>query len=192
MDRLLEHIIRDFYTIDEAYSPKVIKQLIDQFKTEIEDFNIDPIDDQTLEKYIKRFDQIKNSPKVKEKDLLKWNINDLVRLVTSSPSSLDIDEDEDYLTTGNDPVFENDYIQVFHAGNQPTCTRLKSFDPNREGGSGESWCIGRGSFSSYRFSDYRSTPSFYYIVDKQKFNDVRGSKSHTDFAKSFFCSTNKE
>ena len=92
MDRLLEHIIRDFYTIDEAYSPKVIKQLIDQFKTEIEDFNINPIDDQTLEKYIKRFDQIKNSPKVKEKDLLKWNINDLVRLVTSSPSSLDIDE----------------------------------------------------------------------------------------------------
>ena len=186
MDRLLEHIIRDFYTIDEAYSPKVIKQLIDQFKTEIEDFNINPIDDQTLEKYIKRFDQIKNSPKVKEKDLLKWNINDLVRLVTSSPSSLDIDEDEDYLITGNDPVFENDYIQVFHAGNQPTCTRLKSFDPNREGGSGESWCIGRGSFSSYRFSDYRSTPSFYYIVDKQKFNGVRGSKSHTDFAKSFF------
>ena len=49
MDRLLEHIIRDFYTIDEAYSPKVIKQLIDLFKTEIEDFNIDPIDDQTLE-----------------------------------------------------------------------------------------------------------------------------------------------
>ena len=186
MDRLLEHIIRDFYTIDEAYSPKIIKQLIDKFKQELEDFNMDPIGDKTLDSYIKRFDQLKNSPKVKEKDLIKWNINDLVRLVTSSPSSLDIDEDEGYLTTGNDPVFENDYIQVFHAGNQPTCTRLKSFDPNREGPSGESWCIGRGSFSSYRFSDYRSTPSFYYIVDKLKFNDVRGSKSHTDFAKSFF------
>ena len=38
MDRLLEHIIRDFYTIDEAYSPKIIKQLIDKFKQELEDF----------------------------------------------------------------------------------------------------------------------------------------------------------
>jgi hypothetical protein len=186
MDRLLEHIIRDFYTIDEAYSPKVIKQLIDKFKQELEDFNMDPIGDRTLNSYIKRFDQLKNSPKIKEKDLLKWSISDLVRLITSAPSSADdvVNEDDEYIMNSGTPVFENDYIQIFHAGNQDQCTTLKTFDSNND--MGERWCIGRGSYSSYRFQERRREPSFYYIIDKEKFNEVQGQSNHTDFAKSFF------
>ena len=186
MDRLLRYIIKSFYTINEAYSPKVIQQLIDKFKEEIDDFGIDPISDDSLKIYIKRFDQLKNSPKIKEKDLLKWNINDLVRLITQAPSSVDteLNADDEYIINSGTPVFENDNIQIFHAGTQEQCTRLKSFDDNNN--SGESWCIGRGSFSSYRFSDYRNNPSFYYVVDKEKFNEARGQYSHTDFDKSFF------
>lgn len=186
MDRLLEHIIRDFYTIDEAYSPKIIKQLIDKFKQELEDFNMDPIGDRTLESYIKRFDQLKNSPKIKEKDLLKWSISDLVRLITSTPSSADdvVNEDDEYIMNSDTPVFENDYIQIFHAGNQAQCTTLRTFDSNND--RGESWCIGRGSYSSYRFQERRREPSFYYIIDKEKFNEAQGQSNHTDFDKSFF------
>ena len=55
MDRLLEHIIRDFYTIDESYGNAIVKQLVDKFKQELEDFNMDPISDSTLESYIKIF-----------------------------------------------------------------------------------------------------------------------------------------
>ena len=186
MDRLLEHIIRDFYTIDEAYSPKIIKQLIDKFKQELEDFNMDPIGDRTLESYIKRFDQLKNSPKIKEKDLLKWSISDLVRLITSAPSSADevVNEDDEYIMNSGTPVFENDYIQIFHAGNQAQCTTLRTFDSNND--RGESWCIGRGSYSSYRFQERRREPSFYYIIDKEKFNEAQGQSNHQDFDKSFF------
>ena len=186
MDRLLEHIIRDFYTIDEAYSPKIIKQLIDKFKQELEDFNMDPIGDKTLNSYIKRFDQLKNSPKIKEKDLLKWSISDLVRLITSAPSGADdvVNEDDEYILNSGTPVFENDYIQIFHAGNQNQCTTLRTFDSNND--RGESWCIGRGSYSQYRFQERRREPSFYYIIDKEKFNEVQGRSNHIDFDKSFF------
>ncbi len=35
-------------------------------------------------KYIERFDQLKNSPKVQEKDLRKWSLSNLIKLITSS------------------------------------------------------------------------------------------------------------
>ena len=190
MDRLLEHVIRSLYTIDEAYSPKVMKQLVDKFKLEIDDFGMDPVSDNDIEGYIKRFDQIKNSPKITEKDLLKWSISDLIRLVTASPepskSKEETNKEDDiYMVGGDTPVFENDKIQIFHGKDQDTCRILKSFDSN-SGGSGEQWCIGRGSFSNYRFSDRRSNPSFYYIIDKEKFDNVQGSRYHSDFKFSFF------
>ena len=112
MDRLLEHIIRDFYTIDESYGKAIVKQLVDKFKQELEDFNMDPISDSTLESYINRFHALKNSPKIKEKDLLKWGISDLVRLITNAPSSIDdiVNSDDEYIMNSDTPVFENDYI----------------------------------------------------------------------------------
>ena len=42
------------------------------------------IDDAKLESYIQRFDQLKNSPKIQEKDLRKYSLSKLIKLISSS------------------------------------------------------------------------------------------------------------
>jgi len=178
MDKLLEHIIRSLYTIDEAYSKKVMQQLIDKFKQQAEDFGIE-IDDNKIELYIKRFDQIKNSPQIKNKDLLKWDLDDLIQLITQTPLK---GEDKPIAPPAN-IVYNDEDLEIHDASTEERCISLKGHDPS---GRQESWCLGRGSFTNHRYSDRRGFPSYYYFIDKEKFNNAQGDTSHEDFDKSFF------
>ena len=48
MDKLIKHIIYSLYPLIEAYSPKVMQQLMDKFKEEIEDFEIEDMSDDNI------------------------------------------------------------------------------------------------------------------------------------------------
>ena len=119
---------------------------MDKFKEEADDLNID-IDDAKLESYIQRFDQLKNSPKIQEKDLRKYSLSKLIKLVTSSEG---VDNDREDTTP--DVVYDDENITIWNGSKENNCVLY---------GRGEKWCITRGSFDNYRYSQDRSYPTFY-------------------------------
>jgi hypothetical protein len=137
--------VNNLFPLNE-YSSGEIKKLMDKFKEEADDLNID-IDDAKLESYIQRFDQLKNSPKIQEKDLRKYSLSKLIKLVTSSEGA-----DDDREDTTPDVVYDDNNITIWNGSKEDNCVTY---------GRGERWCITRGSFSNYRYSKDRSYPTFY-------------------------------
>ena len=64
--KFIVHVVNNLFSLNE-YSDGEIKRLMAQFKEEADDLNIE-ISDANLETAIKRFDQLKNSPKITNKD----------------------------------------------------------------------------------------------------------------------------
>ena len=139
------HIANNLFPLNE-YSSGEIKNLMDKFKEEADDLNIN-IDDAKLESYIQRFDQLKNSPKIQEKDLRKYSLSKLIKLVTSSEG---VDDDREDTTP--DVVYDDENITIWNGSKENNCVLY---------GRGEKWCITRGSFDNYRYSQDRSYPTFY-------------------------------
>lgn len=145
--KFITHTVNNLFPLNE-YSDAEIKRLMDKFKEEADDLNIKITDDQ-LEKYIKRFDQLKNSPKIEDKDLRRWPLSKLIKLVSSSEGA-DTEEEEQ----GPDVIYSGDGYTVYSGGNEELCQRHRNDVP---------WCITRGSFGNYRYSKDRNYPSFYLI-----------------------------
>ncbi len=136
-------------SLNEAYAPKVKIQFFNKFKEEADDLNI-TISDEELNSYIDRFDQIKNSPKITEKDLSKYTLSQLIKLVTTSkgaeaPEAIDLTPDVVYHN-------EDNTIAIYNGSKEELCTRHQGSVP---------WCITRGSYGNYRYSAERGFPTFY-------------------------------
>jgi hypothetical protein len=150
IDKFILHVIHNWENgLNEAYAPSVMTKLMDKFKEEADDLNIE-INDEQLKKYIERFDTLKNSPKITEKDLFKYSLSQLIKLVTASkgaeaPESADITPDVVYHN-------DDDSIVVYNGSKEDNCLTY---------GRGERWCITKGSYSNYRYSEPRSFPTFY-------------------------------
>lgn len=144
--KFIIHVVNNLFPLYE-YSEGEIKKLMDKFKEEADDLNIQ-ITDTELRKYIERFDQLKNSPKIEDKVLRNWPLPKLIKLVTSSEGAEAEEE------TGPDVIYSGNGITVYSGGNEELCQRHRSDVP---------WCITRGSFGNYRFSEDRKFPSFYLI-----------------------------
>jgi hypothetical protein len=152
--KFIDHIIGKI-TLNEAIAPKIVDQLIKKFREEANDFNIDITDDQ-LKKYIEAFDnQFKNSPKVSEKDLFKYSLPDLIRIVTSKKSSATPEEE----SNGEDIAYEDNNIIIYTGNTEERCVTY---------GKGEKWCIGRGNFPSYRKSSSYNYKHFYLVYNQKK------------------------
>jgi len=82
IDKFILHTVHNLFPLNE-YSEGELKKLMAQFRQEADDLDIQISDDQ-LKAYIERFDSLKNSPKVTEKDLRKYNLSKLIKLVTST------------------------------------------------------------------------------------------------------------
>jgi hypothetical protein len=150
IDKFILHVIHNWENgLNEAYAPSVMTKLIDKFKEEADDLNIE-INDEQLKKYIERFDVLKNSPKIPEKDLFKYSLSQLIRLVTSSKGA----ETPETADITPDVVYHNDdnTIIVYNGSKEDNCVNY---------GRGERWCITRGSYGNYRYSEDRSYPTFY-------------------------------
>jgi hypothetical protein len=144
--KLITHIIGNLFPLNE-YSDGEMNRLMDKFKEEADDLNIKISDDQ-LKKYIERFDQLKNSPKIEEKDLRRWPLSKLIKLVSSSEGA-DSEEEE-----GPDVLYSDNGYTIYSGGNEELCQRHRNDVP---------WCITRGSFGNYRYNAGKEYPSFYLI-----------------------------
>jgi hypothetical protein len=146
--KFITHIVHNLFPLNE-YSEGEIKRLMDKFTEEADDLNINVTPEQ-LKTYIERFDQIKNSPKITEKDLRKYSLNQLIRLVSTSKGA----EAPEQADITPDVVYNNDdnSIIIYNGSNKDNCVRY---------GSGEKWCITKTSFGTYRYSEGRQYPTFY-------------------------------
>jgi len=160
IDKFILHIVHNWENgLNEAYAPSVMTKLMDKFKEEADDLNIE-INDEQLKKYIERFDTMKNSPKITEKDLFKYSLSQLIKLVTASkgaeaPESADITPDVVYHNDDNT-------IIVYNGSKEDNCINY---------GRGEKWCITRGSYATYRYSEGRSYPTFYLAQNNNLSSD---------------------
>ena len=149
IDKFILHVAHNWRNeLNEAYSEGAIRKFIEKFREEADDLNVNISDDQ-LKKYIERFDTLKNSPKVTEKDLDKWSLAPLIKLVTASPGAESSDDEEDQTP---DVVYNEDGKTIWNGSKEGNCINY---------GRGEKWCITRGSFSGYRYSKDRGYPTFY-------------------------------
>jgi hypothetical protein len=149
IDKFILHVVHNWKNrLNEAYSEGAIKAFIKKFSEEADDLNI-TISDNQLRKYIERFDTLKNSPKITEKDLNKYSIGQLIKLVTSSPGAETAEDEEDRTP---DVVYQDGGITIWNGSKEDNCIRY---------GAGESWCITRTSWASHRYSADKGYPTFY-------------------------------
>jgi hypothetical protein len=149
--------VHNLFPLNE-YSQGEMKFLMDKFKEEAEDLNIQVTDEQ-LKKYIERFDQLKNNPKVTEKDLRKYSLSKLIQLVTSSPGAeLPSDEKEDDTP---DVVYNDNGITIWNGAKQGNCI---TYGASQKLPGGSKWCItepGGSYFGRYRYGADYDYPTFY-------------------------------
>ena len=154
IDRFILHVVHNWTNeLNEAYSENAIKAFIKKFSEEADDLNI-AISEPQLRAYIDRFDTLKNSPKITNKDLNSdyWTISKLIRLVTSTKGA----EVPEEMETTPDVVYNQDGLIIYNGSKEGNCLTY---------GSGEKWCITRGSFGSYRYDPSRKNPTFYLVKD---------------------------
>ena len=148
IDLFITHVVNNLFPLNE-YSEGEIKRLMDQFKEEADDLNIN-ISDTNLEAAIKRFDQLKNSPKITDKDLRKYSLAKLLK-ITGSSEGAEVETEEE---TGPDVIYSENGYTIYSGGNEELCQRHRNDVP---------WCISRTSFGNYRYSKDRNYPSFYLV-----------------------------
>ena len=154
--KFITHIVNNLFPLNE-YQEGEIKLLMNKFKIEAEDLNIE-INDTQLRKYIERFDQLKDSSKIEDKNLRNYPLSKLIKLVTSSKGA-DVEDEE----TGPDVVYSENGITVYSGANEELCQRHRSEVP---------WCITKSAFGNYRYSKDRGFPSFYLIKnDTDEYRD---------------------
>jgi len=164
--KLIEHITDNWQNnLSEALAPRIKQQFIDKFKQEADDFNI-TITDKQLSDYIDFFDsRLKNNPKVTEKDLGKYSLQSLIKLVSSYKGST-TDEEEEEIEITPDIVYNENGLIIYNGSNEQNCLNF---------GKGEKWCITRGSFATYRYDQNRKNPTFYLVKDTNLPNNNRKS-----------------
>jgi hypothetical protein len=149
IDKFILHVVHNWTNeLNEAYSEGAVKKFVEKFREEADDLNI-TISDEQLKKYVERFDVLKNSPKIQEKDLNKYSLSKLIKLVTASVGAETEDEEEDRTP---DVVYQDGGITIWNGSKEGNCINY---------GAGEKWCITRGSYGNYRYDSSKGYPTFY-------------------------------
>jgi hypothetical protein len=160
--KFILHVVHNWKNeLNEAYPESTIQRFIKKFSEEAEDFNIKITDDE-LRKYILRFDDIKNSPKIKEKDLDKYTVNALIRLARSSQFAGDEKEEEEEEDKTPDVVYQNDGITIWNGAKQDNCVTY---------GAGERWCITRPGGSNWGGYRYGIGEPTFYLAKNNNLSD---------------------
>ena len=150
--KFILHVVHNWPTkLNEAIGKVQMDDLVNKFKKDAEDFNIE-ITDEQLKKYIEVFDRVKEKLPSDQKDIGKWSLSRLIKLATGVKGSEADDAEEIDITP--DVVYNNDdnTIVIYNGSKEGNCITY---------GKGEKWCITRGSFGSYRYSSGRNYPTFY-------------------------------
>src|SRR6478735_6338471 len=145
--------------INEDYSEKVKKILIDKFLKERNGLTVNQID-----YYLTEFDKNKQNPKITQKDIMKYSFDELEKVIDSLPKK--IIKSEKGLTNINtsDIIYDENNLLILKGDTKEKCIRY---------GYGYSWCISR-SDASNMFNTYRyryDEINFYFIFDKDLSNE---------------------
>ncbi len=143
--------------INELFSQKLIQSLTDKFKQDNPN-----LDDNTLNFYINRFQQIKESPKVQNKDITTYSWENLKHIIDLNQPDVKI------MTNGKEELLYNqNNLKIYRTNSQQACVNY---------GTGYNFCIssrGRHNFfDKYRFgSEFKNQPEYstiYFIIDEDK------------------------
>jgi hypothetical protein len=173
IDKFILHVVHNLSPLFE-YDQKQTDILINHYKQEADDLNINITDNQ-LKAYIKRFDQLKSGIISKGgTDLLKKvskqipvttpdgetvtrmkndyevvvPLSQLIKTVTTSKGA-ETQGDEDKTP---DVVYQDNGITIWNGTKESNCINY---------GRGESWCITRTSWADHRYDEGRGYPTFY-------------------------------
>jgi hypothetical protein len=155
IDKFILHAVHNLFPLNE-YSEGELNKLMAQFREEADDLGIE-ITDEQLKAYIQRFDALKNSPKITDKDLRKYTLSKLIRLITASPGG-----EEEKIDDTPDVVYHEEPYIIWNGSKEGNCIRY---------GKGEKWCITRGSFSNYRYNIKIGYPVFYLAKNNSLSDD---------------------
>ena len=178
IDKFILHVVHNLSSLFE-YDQKQMDILIDYYKQEADDLNIQITDNQ-LKKYIERFDQLKSSIIAKGgTDLLKKGVkqvqvttpdgeivnrtkNDyevlvpLSQLIRTVTATAGVDEPKEEYDITPDVVYNENGLIIYNGSKEENCINF---------GRGESWCITKTSFGNYRYDSSRKNPTFYLVRD---------------------------
>jgi hypothetical protein len=150
---LIEHIVTNWPFLIEAMNPKEVQFLTQKFKDEADDFKI-TISDEDIKNAINTFDtKFKQDPNVTEKDLRKYSLTQLLKLISTKPG-FEKEKAERKIETTPDVVYNEDGIVIYSGDVEDKCIKY---------GAGERWCITKGSYGNYRFDAQRGYPIFYLV-----------------------------
>jgi hypothetical protein len=122
------------------YSEGVVKKLVVKFKNENPD-----LEDETIMKYIQDFKNI--SSKLPNKDITKYNWDELERAVDANRSVKVKAGKIDVTVTDSNLLYNQDRIRLYHANNKRACIKYSN---------GYTFCIGsRGGDSMYNHYRHR-------------------------------------
>jgi cytidyltransferase-like protein len=149
----------------KEYSDKIINQLVDKFKQEKPNLGVD-----IIKAYINRFSQIKNNPRVTEKDITKYNWKDLETTVDANqPKRIKAGKINDGEPSKDaNLVYNQNGLRIYVGKTKNACIKY---------GNGYSFCISaRGDDNMYY--DYRyeqqGTPYFVFNDEKSSEQDKNG------------------
>jgi hypothetical protein len=162
IDKFILHVVHNSFPLNE-YKPGILDQIIQHYKQEADDLNINITDNQ-LKAYIERFDRMKSGIISKGgTDLIKQMpggkfdvivpLSKLIKIVTSSKG---VEEPEEEYDITPDVVYNEDGLIIYNGSKKENCLNF---------GAGEKWCITRGSFGNYRYDSDRKNPTFYLVRD---------------------------
>jgi len=155
----IKKIIRT--SLDELYSEKLVQQLIDKFKEETPD-----LDDSIIRGYIDRFQQIKDSPNVVEKDITKYSWDDLeTTIINNQPkdSTKNVNKQED-------TIYNDNGLEILIGNSKDSCIMY---------GGGYRFCISaRGERNA--FDNYRTDNTIYFVIDHERSNEKDEEGNYID------------
>lgn len=138
--------------LNELFSQSLVQKLIDKFRKEKPN-----LDEKIIRYYIKRFQEIKDSPKVKYKDINTYSWKDLEILVDENQPR---DYDKSIKISDSDLIYNQNNLRIYRANTKRACIAY---------GNGYSFCISARSennmYTEYRFaSDY----TIYFVFDDDR------------------------
>lgn len=163
--KFIEFVVENLLALNEAYGEKEVERLVNKFKEQADALGIKGADgndltEDEIKAIINGFDQIRttaaSSIPIDKRDINRWKIRDLIRFV-SEKINLKPEEEEEEDDKTPDVVYDDPNYIIWNGSKEGNCITY---------GKGEKWCITKGSFGSYRYSQQRGYPVFYLVKNK--------------------------
>lgn len=138
--------------LNELFSQSMVTKLIKKFQSENPN-----LEDRIIRHYIQRFEQLKNSPKVREKDINKYSWKDLETLIDmNQPKTIKTN----IVIPDSDLIYNQNNLKIYQANSQEACVKY---------GNGYSFCVSARSEDNM-YDSYRIDQEFtiYFVRDEDR------------------------